>query len=629
MNYSAPDFLKIDVNVNESFAAYCNYVVKYGYETLLTADFARKDTHAKSLVDSVISSHLLFDNMRTGDRDVDKGGFTADGINAPVRNGETVPAYLYSEEITEGFAYAYQFAMARRPLFAGLIHLFDSCKFRVLMRPTRVYAQISALLEKLPSELREQSARLLLENAYKKDIDPDRLQKVKKVLEAEIDAVLKNEIPLFYVPANAHELWNCNECVQADCFLRSPIEKSLSVLEKLSPQDCTVQQKIIVQALSADRPADKYIAVPSETDNAFRTVFNKLENAALDGQAMPWMRLERAKDGNLFLVNSGFGLYGGTLGTLCCYAALYRKTGSKQILDALLYRYETYREYALTSSLRFSERNISLQDGLGGHINALCHIAALTENRMFFGDAVSLLDALVLPSEPIEGTCDILNGFAGLAIALPRIGNEKAEKTAAVLAKPLTSYIPQLTGTGHGTAGIALALGALGSVLKTDAYNARILQLLEWENQNFNKEKNNWYDLRKAEKGQFMYGWCSGAPGIGMARKKLSDYTNDPQIRTVCEKDIQCALALLAEQKYIARDSLCCGHASMLAAASYLGAEAPALYDRLQNNVLSDTVELFHPAGTCDMNPGLMQGIAGIGYTLALYGDPQCGAMLV
>ncbi|MBP3599775.1 MAG: hypothetical protein J6J30_01710, partial [Clostridia bacterium] len=80
------------------------------------------------------------------------------------------------------------------------------------------------------------------------------------------------------------------------------------------------------------------------------------------------------------------------------------------------------------------------------------------------------------------------------------------------------------------------------------------------------------------------------------------------------------------EQK---KDSLCCGNASILAAASAIGVSNDKLFESLSARLKNWDINIYTPLNTCSINCGLMQGITGIGYVLAMYGDPLCGDMLV
>jgi len=126
-----------------------------------------------------------------------------------------------------------------------------------------------------------------------------------------------------------------------------------------------------------------------------------------------------------------------------------------------------------------------------------------------------------------------------------------------------------------------------------------------------------------------MNGWCSGAAGIAMVRNYIAKATENAHLRQLCRQDIERAAENLTAHTILPRDSLCCGNAARLMALSCLGEQNADLYSHLCTAVNTDSLQLFHPNKTCDRNFGLMQGIAGIAYALAMYQDPLSGGMLL
>ena len=192
----------------------------------------------------------------------------------------------------------------------------------------------------------------------------------------------------------------------------------------------------------------------------------------------------------------------------------------------------------------------------------------------------------------------------------------------------MTANTP-LTGAAHGKAGLALALGALQYTLNTDEADGRILELLKEEDQLYDHENNNWPDLRREDKRGFMSGWCSGAPGIGMYRKKLMEYTRNEEILEICQRDIELVSAYLCNCKESKRDTLCCGNASKLMAASNLGVRLPVLRRMLPRSAYPDAPRLYHMVNTGDHNIGLMQGMTGVAYALSMADQNISGEMLL
>ena len=239
---------------------------------------------------------------------------------------------------------------------------------------------------------------------------------------------------------------------------------------------------------------------------------------------------------------------------------------------------------------------------------------------------------IIVPETPTKGNTDVLTGYAGLAIALRKVRDtNNAHRISRALMSILIREKPSLTGYAHGASGYALAIGILSHILDDSSATERIIQLLNWENTYYDSKAMNWRDLRgKNSKVQlFMNGWCSGTPGIIMSRKELLNITNSERVKEICINDIRIAEEWLKVCPLEDHDNLCCGNAAKIMLASRLGISCSALYEKSIRAVEQDNLNLQHLIGTDDFIPGLMQGYAGIGYALTMYGDSRCGEMLV
>lgn len=613
---------------DENITASGAYPVIIDYETLISADFSRRKEFM-SIDDTVLGTHLLSIWQYNSDGKINLGGLTGTKAKLPFFKDEKAYAYNYIEDILDGFDYSYRFAIDNRKLFHELISLFDDCLFRVILRPTVTYSLICKAVAQLEEKNRLSSAENLLSRAYKADIDKNRLQKAQKVLDAEIKSVVANEIPIFYIRGGGKNIESRNECLWKDYFRNTPLEKATARLDSLCESDLEDEKRIIRISLNASVPLSEKKTRVFTFKNGLDIIYYTLEEYRINKLPFKWPFLYHNNKGNVAVASCGFGLYNGLVGILCCYAAIYRKTQNADVLDSIKKCYSDFHSIFSNYKTVFNDSNVSLSTGIGGILNGLCHISELTDNRIFYDDACRILDNVTLPKEKAKYNCDVLGGISGFALALPKIKTDKSKAFAVFLAENIIQYEPELTGTGHGAAGIALALGALGKVLKTNKYDEHIIQLIEWENRHFDSDTNNWYDLRKTDTHHYSYGWCSGMPGIGMARKKLLEYTNNPQIKALCEKDIKCATLALSQQLRLAKDHLCCGNSALLIACSYLGIEDNGAFKELYEKILTDSLVFSHPADTCDINPGLMQGLAGVGYALAMYQDKLCGEMLL
>jgi lantibiotic modifying enzyme len=165
--------------------------------------------------------------------------------------------------------------------------------------------------------------------------------------------------------------------------------------------------------------------------------------------------------------------------------------------------------------------------------------------------------------------------------------------------------------------------------LQTAAYAA-----ITYERSLFSPKAGNWPDLRNlktsgqtGDNGQhrFMTAWCHGAPGIGLARLCALQHLDDAAIRAEIDTALQTTLA----QGFGGNHSLChgdLGNLELLLQASQVLEESQwrAQVDRIAAIILES---ISRDGWLCGIplgveSPGLMTGLAGIGYGLLRLAEP-------
>src|SRR5262249_12218124 len=159
------------------------------------------------------------------------------------------------------------------------------------------------------------------------------------------------------------------------------------------------------------------------------------------------------------------------------------------------------------------------------------------------------------------------------------------------------------------------------------------LELIEWERNLFNGEKKNWPDLREREshglsagkdEPVFQVAWCHGAPGIGLARLRSLPHLDDAETRA----EIGVALETTLTQSFDRNHSLCHGELGNLelvvCAGQWLDSKWEVEANRLAATILGDIQQHGWLCGVpLELEtPGLMTGLAGIGYELLRIADP-------
>jgi lantibiotic modifying enzyme len=199
-----------------------------------------------------------------------------------------------------------------------------------------------------------------------------------------------------------------------------------------------------------------------------------------------------------------------------------------------------------------------------------------------------------------------------------------------------------LTGFSHGAAGIVLSLLRLAEVSGEERFRQTALDALAYERSLFSPRWQNWPDLREdpatatgmesqeqtqhEEEHTFMTAWCHGAPGIGLARLASLEYIDDAAIR----EEIDIALKTTVAEGFGRNHSLCHGDfgnlETLLVAAQTL--DQSHYHEQLQH-ITAMLLDSFKTHGWVTgvplglETPGLMTGLAGIGYELLRLAEPE------
>ena len=186
-----------------------------------------------------------------------------------------------------------------------------------------------------------------------------------------------------------------------------------------------------------------------------------------------------------------------------------------------------------------------------------------------------------------------------------------------------------LTGYSHGTAGVALAMLELHRVTSDAAFQQAAREAFRYERTWYSPELRNWPDFRRMtgqrETDPFAYGyaWCHGAPGIGMSRLQAYRLTKQEDVR----QEALIAIQSTRESEHATSIDSCYGlcHGAAGNAELFLQAyeilgdeESLALAESLARRGLERFESSAWACGLDDAGeaPGLMLGIAGIGYFL-------------
>jgi lantibiotic modifying enzyme len=301
----------------------------------------------------------------------------------------------------------------------------------------------------------------------------------------------------------------------------------------------------------------------------------------------------------------------------------------------------------------------------------MAHLGTLWRDPQILAEVVDMLDEVAHRLEQ-DRELDIVAGSAGCIAGLLSLSacvegstnglsSTRAMETAVRCGEHLLSLarqMPQgvawdspfptrapLTGFSHGAAGIGWALLTLAARSGDERFRAAGIGAIAYERNVFSPRDQNWPDLRATEdapaancaddeapvtdRPQTPHGplsWCHGAPGIGLARLRCRRSLNDPMLRQEIETAVEATLA----GGFAFNHALChgdLGNLELLSEATRAFPDAPwrDRTDRVAAGILqSIETDGWRCANPMQIeSPGLMTGLAGIGYALLRQAEPE------
>jgi type 2 lantibiotic biosynthesis protein LanM len=585
--------------------------------------------------------------------------------NRPTLNGTPLEVLDYTEAIARGFTALYRLLLERREELlseAGPLAPFAQDEVRVILRPTRTYGRL----------LQESFHPDLLRDALERDRLFDHLWAavehrpyLARVIAAERADLLNGDIPFFTTRPAARDLWTGANERLADFFEDSGLALVRRRLRQLGDRDLRQQLWFIhatlatlapeVERAPALSPRAREAQTTADRERliaAAQAVGDQLEMLALRGdQDVSWIGLTLTPHRRWTVTPLGPDLYGGLPGVALFLAYLGTITGKA--------RYTSLAQVALTTLRRYLERrpstltSVGVFNGWGGIIYALTHLNALWQQPTLLTEAeqvVELLPALIDRDERL----DVIGGAAGCIGSLLSLYRSAAsERTLAAAiqcgerllarAQPMeqgvgwTTGVTQArpwTGFSHGAAGMAWALGELAVLTGEARFRSAAQAAMTYERSLFSQHAGNWPDLRNFENGDqarnngkdhFMTAWCHGAPGIGLARLQSLPHLGDDQALSEIEVALQTTLA----HGFGRNHSLCHGDLGNLELLLQAGERLNEPSWQAQvSRIAAITLESIEREGWRCGNPlgvespGLMTGLAGIGYGLLRLAEP-------
>jgi type 2 lantibiotic biosynthesis protein LanM len=591
--------------------------------------------------------------------------------NVPLLDHDVLSPNNYGDEIVDGFQAMYHLFWRQRPFLlseTSPLTAFQDQQIRFIFRATALYSRI----------LSRSLSPIYLRNGCDRSIELDYLSrsfltaidkpKAWSILRAEIQMLEALDIPHFEVNANDTTLRVKEKPIIENFFTKSSYHQVIDQLNQLSHENLSLQLRIIRTSFQAraaraitplnnskqtiHQPIHSAILNPDQLRQEAIAIANELASTALhnpDG-SVSWMGLNYIAQVERYQLQPlSDGLYNGLCGIALFLSACDHIHRSNQFRHLVLGALQPLRHLLQTTQPANLETygqqiGIGSAEGIGGLIYALTYISKWYNEPSLLDDAEKLAQIITPEMIQHDQQLDVISGSAGAILGLLKLYEyhpkanilSKANHCGRWLCqqqikdgeypkawKTLETAIP-LTGFSHGAAGIAYALLRLYDMLQEPNFQLVASNGIEYEKTAFLADVGNWLDFRQEKedkKSHYMMSWCHGAPGIGLARLGSLSGLNQSQIR----QDLETALITTQKSGENAVDHICCGNFGrvdiLLQASKVLNRPELLQVAIQQSSKLVAKAELQGNYRTLldipnAQNPGLFDGVAGIGYTL-------------
>ncbi|GAA1948646.1 type 2 lanthipeptide synthetase LanM family protein [Streptomyces durmitorensis] len=484
-------------------------------------------------------------------------------------DGTPARAADHLTDVLAGFRHGYDWISARRTEIlapGGLLEGFAGTPVRFLPRPSFVYGKV--LTESMHPDF--------LRDALDRECSTARLcgeryagPAGEAVVRAEMDAVLRGDIPLFEALPGSRDLLLDDGRSVPGFFDEPALGAVRRRIEAMGPEDRELQERIIAGSFVGGVDVSLLEQPPAPADARRRTRTRSADPAELVAAAtsigdrvrrlatvregrIGWIAPQPVAYGVWDLAPLDADLYSGLSGIGLFLARLGLISGHPRFTSlALDVADEVVRRVRASATADAGagtggEKDIGAFGAWMGPLYFLAHLDRLLGGTPHL--AAVREPVLAVAERALDGTktFDVVGGSAGCALALLAVveAGQDPDGRAAALARRtarhlVTGAVPggtgrglawehhhidsaqPLTGFAHGAAGIVTALARLADVAPDEGCAEAVAGGLAYETEAFDPEAGNWPDFRAEALSPFRSLWCHGAAGIGMSRLDL------------------------------------------------------------------------------------------------------------
>ncbi len=594
------------------------------------------------------------------------------GKNRPTLKGSSVHLPDYLAPLLAGFTNMYRILMDNRNrlvMDGGMLDAFSDCEIRVVIRATRVYGLLLGN-SMHPDASRdglwhERAFHLLWKRAFHKS-------RYIPLIASELDDLWENDIPLFRAQVGSTDLYDSRRRVFPGFLQESALSRVKSRINSLTDDDLSRQLNLIHNSIATLDIArgkwwgSKYSLELSESLDDPQPLFQQAEaiahrlktTAIISAEKINWLGLQLIDERYWAFKPLEADLYSGIPGIAFFFAYLgemgsidSHKATARSLIDSCIAATERIlnKKTEMISVGAFS--------GIGGMIYVLAHLSWLWKDEALANVTYSIMERGAQDAKR-QTSIDVIGGLAGWLLSivsascLPSLQplphglniehliSETAERICD-LAIPMArgvawapsgeAYRP-LTGFSHGNSGVAFSLVRAWMITGNNRYKDVAEAAIEYERSVFSAETENWPDYRRQDGTDFVpdeaayqVDWCHGAPGIGLARTRWIN-PSDPLIA----EEIRVATHTTLRYGFGRNHSLCHGDLGNAELLLYrhpdlTGSNTPSVTGAVKQMIIHSIKTHGFLCGTPQHieTPGLMTGLAGIGYGLLRLAAPD------
>lgn len=549
-------------------------------------------------------------------------GRSDSAANRPTLDGAMIEPREHEIAVLTGFRAAYEAIARHRDEFLGPEGLLAQCasdQLRFVPRSTSLY---KGLLDESthPDALRDAAGRSQL-----LDLLWDADESLHAIVPYELADLWAGDVPLFTARPDSRDVWASDGTRIADVLATEGLGAVEAKIAGLSDVD-EHRQAWLISASLATRPepikhvstaarqhlgtteADPDQIVAAAADIADEIVAQVISEPS---GAANWLGLELIDDQHWAVRPMGAGLSNGYTGTALFLAQVGVLTGADKYCELARDAIRPIPQLleALAGDLESTQLVGPGFHGLGGISYGLSQLSTLlgdSDLTNWLASSLQLTEQLVpdpteFPSyvEGAAGGLAAMQAIAGIPAA-DRLAERYADHLVDTVESGLRGRVAADHGFAHGYQGIAWSLGQYG--VPGDRYTDAARAAAD-------------LDRRDAPAG---HGWCSGDAGTALARAAAG-----------VPADLDSYLRDAAKRPVLADLSLCHGELGAVESLMWLaGREHPTteVVRRRRTGLVLAAVQQYGPqCGTprAVPSPGLLTGLAGIGYGLLRLAFPR------